>query len=77
MLSFVSCRLSNLGAQNFFKMPAWPKLLSKTSRALAHIAGSKAALLDYDTELNNVYISRAETLLELAIDYAQERCWKG
>jgi hypothetical protein len=42
------------------------------AKALAAMAGSKA-LFDYDSGLNTVYLNHAEALLELAIEYAQER----
>ena len=42
------------------------------ARALANMAGSKA-LLDYESGLSTGYINKAEALLELAIEYAQER----
>jgi len=42
------------------------------ARALATMAGSKA-LLDYDSGLTSNYLNKAEALLELAIENAQER----
>ncbi len=42
------------------------------ARALANMAGSKA-LLDYESGLTASYLNQAEALLELAIEYAQER----
>ena len=42
------------------------------ARALAIMAGVKA-LSDYDAGLTGVYLSRAEALLELAIECAHER----
>jgi len=42
------------------------------ARALATMAGSKV-LLDYDSGLTSNYLNKAEALLELAIENAQER----
>jgi hypothetical protein len=42
------------------------------ARALATMAGAKAAS-DFDGGLTIGYLSKAETLLELAIEFAQER----
>jgi len=42
------------------------------ARALATMAGSKV-LLDYDSGLTSNYQNKAEALLELAIENAQER----
>jgi len=42
------------------------------ARALATMAGVKA-VSDFDAGLTSRYLSKAEALLELAIEYAQER----
>jgi hypothetical protein len=42
------------------------------ARALATMAGVKA-VSDFDAGLTSGYLSKAETLLELAIEFAQER----
>jgi hypothetical protein len=42
------------------------------ARALATMAGEKA-ISDFDAGLTGGYINRAEALLELAIEFAQER----
>jgi hypothetical protein len=42
------------------------------ARAMATMAGPKA-LADYDAGLTGTYLVRAEALLELAIECAQER----
>jgi hypothetical protein len=42
------------------------------ARALATIAGVKA-VAEFDAGLTSVYLSKAETLLELATEFAQER----
>jgi len=42
------------------------------ARALANMAGVKA-LSDYDAGLTGGYLNKAEALLELAIECAQER----
>ena len=42
------------------------------ARALATMAGVKA-VSDFDAGLTNVYIAKAEALLELATEFAQER----
>ena len=42
------------------------------ARALATMAGVKA-LSDFDAGLTSGYLDKAETMLELAIEFAQER----
>ena len=42
------------------------------ARALATMAGIKA-VSDFDAGLTSVYLNKAEALLELAIEFAQER----
>jgi hypothetical protein len=42
------------------------------ARALATMAGPKA-VSDFDAGLTSGYLNRAEALLELAIEFAQER----
>jgi hypothetical protein len=42
------------------------------ARALATMAGAKA-ISDFDAGLTGAYLNRAESLLELAIEFAQER----
>jgi hypothetical protein len=42
------------------------------ARALATMAGVKAAL-DFDAGLTRVYLEKAEAMLELATEFAQER----
>jgi hypothetical protein len=42
------------------------------ARALATISGVKA-VSDFDAGLTRGYLNKAETLLELAIEFAQER----
>ena len=42
------------------------------ARALATLAGVKA-VSDFDAGLTSVYLNKAEALLELAIEFAQER----
>ena len=42
------------------------------ARALATVAGVKA-VSDFDAGLTTVYLNKAEGLLELAIEFAQER----
>jgi hypothetical protein len=42
------------------------------ARALATMAGVKA-VSDFDAELTSVYLDKAEALLELATEFAQER----
>ena len=42
------------------------------ARALATIAGVKA-VSDFDAGLTSGYLDKAETMLELAIEFAQER----
>ena len=44
------------------------------SRAMATMAGPKA-LADYDSGVSGGYLVKAEALLELAIECAQERRW--
>ena len=46
------------------------------ARALANMAGVKA-LIDYDSGATRSYLNKAEVLLELAIEYAQERRQNG
>lgn len=46
------------------------------ARALASMAGAKA-LADYDSGVTGGYLIKAEALLELAIECAQERCRNG
>ena len=45
-----------------------------TARAMATMAGPKA-LADYDSGVSGGYLVKAEALLELAIECAQERRW--
>jgi hypothetical protein len=42
------------------------------ARALATMAGVEA-VTDFDAGLSSVYLNKAEALLELAIEFAQER----
>jgi hypothetical protein len=42
------------------------------ARALATMAGVKA-MADFDAGLTSGYLSKAEALLELAVEFAQER----
>ena len=42
------------------------------ARALANMAGVKE-LIDYDSGVTTSYLNKAEVLLDLAIEYAQER----
>ena len=44
------------------------------ARAMATMAGPKA-LADYDSGVSGGYLVKAEALLELAIECAQERRW--
>ena len=44
------------------------------ARAMATMAGPKA-LADYDAGVSGGYLAKAEALLELAIECAQERRW--
>ena len=44
------------------------------ARAMATMAGPKA-LADYDSGVSGGYLMKAEALLELAIECAQERRW--
>ena len=46
------------------------------ARALATMAGAKA-LADYDSGVTSGYLIKAETLLEMAIECAEERRLEG
>jgi hypothetical protein len=47
-------------------------IVEDIARALATMAGVKA-VSDFDAGINSRYLSKAEALLELAIEFAQER----